>query len=119
VKHVIEKNRLNIFGQQQFLGVAAGVRATTQPMSVRAAKGRLFPDRSIKLAQFEEADSFRPLKQIDAGVVNVGYIEAGPAAGLAVILLPGWPVAATTKASTVLMSSPPVGFDERPTSKAG
>jgi pimeloyl-ACP methyl ester carboxylesterase len=31
------------------------------------------------------------LKQIDAGVLNVGYVDAGPASGAAVILLHGWP----------------------------
>ena len=35
--------------------------------------------------------SFGPLKQIDAGVLNVGYAEAGPANGPVVILLHGWP----------------------------
>jgi pimeloyl-ACP methyl ester carboxylesterase len=35
--------------------------------------------------------SFGPLKQIDAGVLNVGYAEAGPNNGAAVILLHGWP----------------------------
>src|SRR6266571_6917716 len=35
--------------------------------------------------------SFGTLKQIDAGVLNVGYAEAGPADGPPVILLHGWP----------------------------
>ena len=35
--------------------------------------------------------SFGALKQIDAGVLSVGYAEAGPAAGPPVILLHGWP----------------------------
>jgi pimeloyl-ACP methyl ester carboxylesterase len=35
--------------------------------------------------------SFAALKQIDAGVLNVGYAEAGPANGAPVILLHGWP----------------------------
>jgi pimeloyl-ACP methyl ester carboxylesterase len=35
--------------------------------------------------------SFGPLKQIDAGLLNVGYAEAGPTTGPAVILLHGWP----------------------------
>ncbi len=32
-----------------------------------------------------------PLKHIDAGVLNVGYIDAGPSSGPTVILLHGWP----------------------------
>lgn len=38
-----------------------------------------------------KATEFPPLKQIDAGVLNVGYAEVGPAGGKPVILLHGWP----------------------------
>jgi pimeloyl-ACP methyl ester carboxylesterase len=35
--------------------------------------------------------SFAPLSRIDAGVLNVGYAEAGPGDGPPVVLLHGWP----------------------------
>jgi len=35
--------------------------------------------------------SFGPLNQIDAGVLNVGYVDAGPPDGKTVVLLHGWP----------------------------
>lgn len=35
--------------------------------------------------------SFGSLKQVDAGVLSVGYAELGPAAGPVVLLLHGWP----------------------------
>jgi pimeloyl-ACP methyl ester carboxylesterase len=34
---------------------------------------------------------FPPLKQVEAGLLNVGYAEVGPAGGKPVILLHGWP----------------------------
>jgi len=36
-------------------------------------------------------DTFGPLKQINAGLLNVGYVEMGPAGGSPVLLLHGWP----------------------------
>ena len=35
--------------------------------------------------------SFPPLKQVEAGALNIGYAEAGPADGPVVLLLHGWP----------------------------
>ena len=35
--------------------------------------------------------SFAQIRQIDAGLLNVGYADAGPANGPAVVLLHGWP----------------------------
>src|SRR4051794_7413744 len=35
--------------------------------------------------------SFASIKQIDAGLLNVGYAEAGPVQGEPVVLLHGWP----------------------------
>jgi pimeloyl-ACP methyl ester carboxylesterase len=42
-------------------------------------------------ADLPRAASFEALKQIDAGVLNIGYAEAGPADGTPVLLLHGWP----------------------------
>ena len=35
--------------------------------------------------------SFSPIKQINAGLLNIGYAEEGPPSGSTVILLHGWP----------------------------
>jgi len=48
-------------------------------------------DRTSTPALASSQRRFSALKQIDAGVLNVGYAEAGPADGVPVILLHGWP----------------------------
>ena len=42
-------------------------------------------------AQSRANAAFGPLKQIEAGLLSVGYAEAGPVNGRAVLLLHGWP----------------------------
>jgi pimeloyl-ACP methyl ester carboxylesterase len=46
---------------------------------------------AAKLGIPEPRSAFGPVQQIDAGVLNVGYVEAGRAGARAVILLHGWP----------------------------
>jgi pimeloyl-ACP methyl ester carboxylesterase len=64
--------------RRQFLG-----RAVTGLVAARFGTTK-FPTSPSGL-------TFDSLKQINAGVLNVGYAEAGPANGPAVILLHGWP----------------------------
>ncbi len=45
----------------------------------------------LEVAKAGTHTSFPALKQIDAGALNVGYVEMGPASGPAVLLLHGWP----------------------------
>jgi pimeloyl-ACP methyl ester carboxylesterase len=63
-----------------FLTTAAMTMAAA-PLSVLGAGG----------AQSPSMNAFADLKQIDAGVLSIGYAEVGPAGGPAVLLLHGWP----------------------------
>jgi pimeloyl-ACP methyl ester carboxylesterase len=75
--------------RRRFFGTAALTIAAAQFGMVGSAVAQSAKDAAaIKPGT---NTSFGPLKQIDAGVLNVGYAEAGPADGPVVILLHGWP----------------------------
>ena len=79
--------------RRRFLGTAAMTIAATQLVmtgSARAQSGNAGP-ATLPAVKPGTNTSFGSLKQIDAGVLNVGYAEAGPADGRVVILLHGWP----------------------------
>jgi pimeloyl-ACP methyl ester carboxylesterase len=78
--------------RRQLLATAAVTIAAAQLGMASAAEAQ---SNKTKLAQASikpgAHTSFSSLKQTDAGVLNVGYAEAGPANGPPVILLHGWP----------------------------
>ncbi|MBB6408813.1 alpha/beta fold hydrolase [Mesorhizobium sangaii] len=63
------------------------------PLSSARSDRRQRHNRRTQVPQFrlERILSFAALKQIDAGVLNVGYAQDGPENGPVVILLHGWP----------------------------
>jgi hypothetical protein len=69
--------------------VAATIAVADQ--GIVAAAGAQSDSVARPSATSDAIASFGPLKQINAGLLNVGYAEAGPTDGPAVILLPGWP----------------------------
>jgi pimeloyl-ACP methyl ester carboxylesterase len=80
-------------GRRRFLGTGAVALAAARLGKLGlggAGSGGRHPSHATSVATGSPT-SFGPLKQIDAGVLNVGYAEAGPPDGQAVILLHGWP----------------------------
>jgi pimeloyl-ACP methyl ester carboxylesterase len=79
--------------RRRFLGITAMTVAATQLGRFDSAIAQSSPTKPAILPRIKSRTnlSFGSLKQIDAGVLNVGYAEAGPANGYPVILLHGWP----------------------------
>jgi pimeloyl-ACP methyl ester carboxylesterase len=81
------------YDRRRFLGTVAVTIAVAQFGVVGLAAPQTSKTKSPSLPPIkpEANKSFGPLKQIDAGVLSVGYAEAGPSNGPTVILLHGWP----------------------------
>lgn len=81
--------------RRRILGVAFGVLAAAQlgQLTLAQAKSETtpVPQSSPSKPELTNVSAFTTLKHIDAGVLNVAYVDAGPANGPVVILLHGWP----------------------------
>ena|SRR3984957_20307791 len=80
-----------ILQRRRLLGMAAMTVATAKLIGSAAAQSGAKKLEGLPPVKPGTNTSFASLKQINAGMLNVGYAEAGPVDGPAVILLHGWP----------------------------
>jgi hypothetical protein len=78
--------------RRRFLGAASATVAATQLGMIGSAAAETSRARAVTLPAVKPGTNatFGPLRQIDVGVLNVGYAEAGPPDGPPVLLLHGW-----------------------------
>jgi len=79
--------------RRRFIGTAVTAIAAAQLGVIGAAGAQPSGKKSAPLPSIRPGTntSFASMKQIQAGLLNVGYAEAGPADGPPVFLLHGWP----------------------------
>jgi pimeloyl-ACP methyl ester carboxylesterase len=79
--------------RRRFIGIATLATATAQLSMIGSAGAEVGKANLARLGTVKPGTNttFGPLKQIDAGVLSVGYAEVGMADGPPVILLHGWP----------------------------
>jgi pimeloyl-ACP methyl ester carboxylesterase len=79
--------------RRRFIGAAAMTIAAAELGVLGSGRALADETQTAQLPAIKKGanTSFGPLKQIDAGLLNVGYAEAGPSDGPEIILLHGWP----------------------------
>jgi pimeloyl-ACP methyl ester carboxylesterase len=78
-------------GRRSFLGKAVAMFAALQLGMMNISEAISGEKSKNSPRPTGAGPSFKPIKQIDAGVLNVGYAEDGPIDGPPVVLLHGWP----------------------------
>jgi pimeloyl-ACP methyl ester carboxylesterase len=83
----------NTTNRRRFFGTAAMTLAATQFGLLGSAIAGPAKAKSTTMPRIKPGAnaSYGPLKQVNAGPLNIGYAEDGPANGPVVILLHGWP----------------------------
>ncbi|MCK2239959.1 MULTISPECIES: alpha/beta fold hydrolase [unclassified Crossiella] len=80
-----------MISRKQFTRALAATAAIVALASCAPAGPSAQPPPATASAVTGNAPSWGPIKQIKAGVLDIGYAETGPANGKPVILLHGWP----------------------------
>lgn len=79
------------FQRRRFFGIAAMTVAAVEFGAAGLAQAKGEAPSATPSAPTGEKTSLGPLKQVKAGVLDVGYAEAGPEEGPVALLLHGWP----------------------------
>ncbi len=77
--------------RRQFVGAAAATAVQLGMIGSATAQSDSTSTGQLPVIKPGPYTSFGSLKQIEAGLLNISYAEAGPADGPCVILLHGWP----------------------------
>ncbi len=77
--------------RRRLFGIAAATVAAAQLGAIRIGSAQGVGTQAAASGAMKPRTSFASLKRINAGLLNVGYAEDGPADGPPVILLHGWP----------------------------
>jgi len=81
----------NNYSRRRFLSVAALTVAVAELGGLNLLSAKETTKNKTNNNKTNSDTSFDKIKQIHAGVLNMGYAESGPADGEPVILLHGWP----------------------------